>query len=77
MRDAARMTTIYSAVSAPDNDIGSCDVLVIPLQDASNTSDSTYGYLNLEITQGAFSKTDLREIDPLDLPTLLGNIGGA
>lgn len=39
---------------------------------------STYavGYVHLTLTQGGFSLTELTDIDPVDLLTLLGNIGG-
>ena len=53
--------------------------LVCP-QALSNVTDDyrTYaiGYLHLTLTQGGFSLTELTDINPIDLATLLGNIGG-
>lgn len=37
----------------------------------------TYGGLLLCLTQGAFSRTKIKEDDPLEFYTLLGNVGGA
>ncbi|CAM9435020.1 unnamed protein product, partial [Laminaria digitata] len=48
------------------------------LDPASDFDNSSYalGYLRLTITQGAYSWTELTDIDPFDPAALLGNIGG-
>ncbi|CAN0024831.1 unnamed protein product [Ectocarpus sp. 12 AP-2014] len=38
--------------------------------------DAAYGRLYLDIRQGSYSRTAIAEIDPLDIGTFLGNIGG-
>lgn len=38
--------------------------------------DDIYGQLTLEIIQGSYSLTTVRDVDPLEIGTLLGNIGG-
>ncbi|CAM9747341.1 unnamed protein product [Ectocarpus sp. 8 AP-2014] len=38
--------------------------------------DAAYGRLYLDIKQGAFSRTAIAEVNPLDIGTFLGNIGG-
>lgn len=35
-----------------------------------------HGSLYLTLTQGTYSVTDIKEINPLDIGNLLGNIGG-
>ncbi|CAN0456440.1 unnamed protein product, partial [Laminaria digitata] len=34
------------------------------------------GFLYLTLTQGAYSVTEISDINPLDIGNLLGNIGG-
>lgn len=46
-----------------------------PVSDFDNSS-YAIGYLRLTITQGAYSWTELTDIDPFDPAALLGNIGG-
>ena len=43
-----------------------------------NGDGSSYalGYLFITFTQGAYSLTELTDVNPLDIGTLLGNIGG-
>ncbi|CAM9657669.1 unnamed protein product [Ectocarpus sp. 12 AP-2014] len=38
--------------------------------------DSAFGRLYLDIKQGSYSRTAIAEVDPLDIDTFLGNIGG-
>ncbi|CAM9883937.1 unnamed protein product [Scytosiphon promiscuus] len=46
-------------------------------QDAiSNSVDLAIGSLYLQIRQGVFSRTEIEELDPLDVGTFLGNVGG-
>ncbi|CAM9626474.1 unnamed protein product [Pylaiella littoralis] len=47
-----------------------------PWYDSSSTSDDAYGILYLTVRQGEFSRIAVREINPLDVGNLLGNIGG-
>lgn len=47
-----------------------------PWYDSSSTSDDAYGILYLTVRQGDFSRIAVREINPLDVGNLLGNIGG-
>lgn len=44
--------------------------------DSLTSSDYAIGRLYLEITQGKYSKTVIKEKSPLDLLTTFGNIGG-
>eukprot|EP00904_Undaria_pinnatifida_P004016 jgi/Undpi1/13615/HiC_scaffold_9.g03269.m1 len=44
--------------------------------DTDDNSSFAVGFLHLTITQGAYSLTELNDINPLDIGTLLGNIGG-
>ncbi|CAM9809602.1 unnamed protein product [Ectocarpus sp. 4 AP-2014] len=39
-------------------------------------ADDAFGRLYLDIQQGAYSRTSIAEVDPLDIGTFLGNIGG-
>lgn len=39
-------------------------------------ADDAYGFLFLTIRQGAFSRTTVKELSPLDIGTFLGNVGG-
>lgn len=55
-------------------------LLRIKTTDADSTtpsySDVAIGALYLKIRQGSFSRTIIEEINPLDIGTFLGNVGG-
>eukprot|EP00904_Undaria_pinnatifida_P004018 jgi/Undpi1/13617/HiC_scaffold_9.g03271.m1 len=69
-----------SATSYPVLTISTGDyVEQIQMDLGSDTDDSgsyAIGYLHLMITQGAYSLTELTDVNPLDIGTFLGNIGG-
>ena len=41
-----------------------------------NGNPYAFGYLHITLTQGSYSLMELTDINPLDIGTLLGNIGG-
>ncbi|CAM9884006.1 unnamed protein product [Scytosiphon promiscuus] len=60
--------TVSTATYTTDN--------MIDADSVSSGFDVAIGVLNLIIRQGPFSRTNIEEIDPLDIGTFLGNIGG-
>lgn len=58
--------------------VNSCVQLLQASNDSSplTEDDTAYGFLFLSITQGSYSLSNIKEVDPLEIGTLLGNIGG-
>lgn len=42
----------------------------------SSYSGPDYGFLQVHLTQGPFSLSKVKDVDPLELGTFLGNLGG-
>ena len=73
--------TAHTTLNAVDS-YNKCSLpLYVTFQDSGFSSSPSYdswsaGTLILDITQGSYSLTEIRDIDPLELGTIFGNVGG-
>ncbi|CAM9379495.1 unnamed protein product, partial [Ectocarpus sp. 6 AP-2014] len=68
------VTTTFPSLVLSSSDFTTENPLTTTTDD--DFDDSAFGRLYLDIKQGSYSRTAIAEVDPLDIGTFLGNIGG-
>ncbi|CAM9678757.1 unnamed protein product, partial [Ectocarpus fasciculatus] len=69
------VTTTFPALVLSSSDYTTENPLTTTADD-DFFDDIAYGRLYLDMKQGSYSRTAIEEVDPLDIGTFLGNIGG-
>lgn len=68
--------TYYSGYYHDDDSTSTTDYSDDDSTSTTEVDTSIYGFLSVDLTQGSFSLTTVKDVNPLDIGTFFGNIGG-